>query len=269
MPNSSWKAWATAKCPLYDLKRCRRIVFAGIGCVALSVIIIILWFFGCKLLECLRAVFLWIWDVILHVPDYANHDDDKKFERWLGLIGALIAFLTASVAVFTFWSQSRQNRKATQKQHTITILLETRLSDHFQQMIRSRAAYFSEGKPVIPDTFYEAYNGSYDPGAAICKKTSAASLVKLLNHYEFIAVGIALGDLEETMLKQTIRGIVCRLVNDCRHLIAEEQKQNPKTYEHLSALYHRWRDPSKADEQPIELLSKESSPAGTAEEASI
>lgn len=51
------------------------------------------------------------------------------------------------------------------------------------------------------------------------------------------------------MLRKTLRGNMCRLVDDARLIIHQEQKINIKTFEHLTALYARWRDPLATDSQ--------------------
>jgi hypothetical protein len=62
-----------------------------------------------------------------------------------------------------------------------------------------------------------------------------------LNHFEFIAAGIRHGDLDEDMLKGTLRGMVERYCAVGAVLIdAHRTAQGPKTYEHLIWLNRRW-----------------------------
>lgn len=77
------------------------------------------------------------------------------------------------------------------------------------------------------------------------RRKSAEAVRSLLNYYEFISYGIASGDLDETMLKETVRGMVCRLVADAHLVIADYQQKEARTFTHLATLYHRWKDPTQ------------------------
>lgn len=90
----------------------------------------------------------------------------------------------------------------------------------------------------------------------------------LLNYFEFIAVGIRYGDLDEVLLKNTLRSILCSVYEAAEPLVRQRRKapgltESPaaettenslatsitagkpentksKTYEHLERLYNRW-----------------------------
>jgi hypothetical protein len=78
-----------------------------------------------------------------------------------------------------------------------------------------------------------------------------AALRYLLNYFEFIAVGIRYGDLDEKLLKNTLRGILCGvyeaagpLVTQRRQAPAGSKAEKSKTFEHLEWLYTRWHIPA-------------------------
>ncbi len=69
----------------------------------------------------------------------------------------------------------------------------------------------------------------------------------MLNYYEFLALGIETGDLDEDMLRRSVRGIMCSLVDDARQIVAELNRRDRKTYGELIRLYNRWRSESALD----------------------
>ena len=66
----------------------------------------------------------------------------------------------------------------------------------------------------------------------------------LLNYYEFIASAIRYGDLDEKLLKESLRGMLCNTYELTRDLISyrrtKSRMPNLLLYEHLEWLYLRW-----------------------------
>ena len=76
-------------------------------------------------------------------------------------------------------------------------------------------------------------------------------ILYVANHFEFIAVGIYSGDLDEGILKGFIRGTICHTVILAADLIAKWRKElddngnfnpNPTSlvFEHLLRLFKQW-----------------------------
>lgn len=150
--------------------------------------------------------------------------------------------------VFSFFYRSHEAEAQSKKQHTIKMLFDTRLSSEFRRHLELRKLHFPEGEHVDPAKFTSFLKAQRDTtlsdDEALSRRQSAEALRSLLNYYEFLALGIARGDLDEDMLKGSIRGIMCNLVTDCVHIIVDIQEENPRGYEHLARLYNAWRDPS-------------------------
>ena len=179
---------------------------------------------------------------------------NPQYTAFLTATGTIVAAISVIAAILTFWFSTRAARRAQRKQHTITVLLETRLSAEFQGTIEKRRAHFPEYTDVSFEDWDDARKATAPSGASSevikaqkIKRDSALALTTLLNYYEFLAVGITEGDLDEDMLKKTLRSIMCNLVDDSRYLIAGMQKVNPNTYEHLSNLYGQWRKTNARD----------------------
>jgi|AACY02.2.fsa_nt_gi hypothetical protein len=163
----------------------------------------------------------------------------------------IVMTVGVSIAVFAVFANAHFARRQARIQHSMKILLETRHSNDFNALLRARKAVWAEGVRIDPLTF-ESYL-ALDPNGPEeeTRKLHAAEAVRaLLNYYEFLALGIARGDLDEAMLRETVRGIMCNLVIDCLGVIDAQRARNPLTLRHLTALYLRWKRPE--DPEPAE-----------------
>lgn len=184
-----------------------------------------------------------------HFPN----DPSTRYQTFSGVAATIVAMVGVVSAIATFILNARAQRRAQRKQHTISILLEMRLSERFATLHSQRSTVF----PEYQDVLFEDWNAARiakprdDSTAAIKTESSlnagAHALTSLLNYYEFLAVGIIQKDLDPDLLKNTLRGIMCNLVDDSRLLIAAMRARNPKTYEHLVQLYDDWRIPGSKD----------------------
>ncbi len=160
---------------------------------------------------------------------------------------ALATLAALFFGVFSFFYRSHEAEAQSKKQHTLKILFDTRLSAEFRRHLEFRKLHFPEGEHVDPARFTAYLNAQRDTklsdDEAKSRRQSAEALRSLLNYYEFLSMGISRGDLDEAMLRGSIRGIMCNLVKDCVHIIVDAQETNPRAYENLSDLYNAWRDP--------------------------
>ncbi|MEM8979334.1 MAG: DUF4760 domain-containing protein [Pseudomonadota bacterium] len=226
----------------------------------------------------LRALFLCLGVCVLvlltlSLWDWVPNDQDHKLNNFLSAAGALIAFLGLVAAILTFSYSAKRNREQQaaqfaqseamqRRQHTITVLLETRLSSEVRRHIDDRRKVFPLYQTIDPIAFKCAMQGdnthatlsSFTPTDL---KAAQYGVSELLNYYEFLALGITTGDLDHNTLKESVRGLMCNLVDDAREVISEMREVNPKSYVHLIALYDNWRVPvakdifGKDNERPI------------------
>lgn len=163
----------------------------------------------------------------------------EKFSNAVSLLSPLVALVGVASALITFLFSTKNSRLAQQKQHTITILLDTRLSSEFRKTKEERRKIYPEFNDILYSTWHADLNDTNDKDND--RKLAAEALLTLLNHYEFLAVGIFNNDLNERLLKKSLRGIFCNLVDDSRDVIWNVRLNNPKTFEHLVCLYDMWR----------------------------
>lgn len=156
--------------------------------------------------------------------------DGTKWLAFLGGWGAIVGALTsARIAI--------QN---TVKQHTITTLLQMRMSETYMLRAQEVSKRYLTAGGIFLVTPEEAKNSP--PEAKI------SELSYVLNYLKFIASAIRYGDLDESLMKESLRGMVCNNFETAHDLILHKRTdgmrsgRNPNLYEHLEWLYRRWFD---------------------------
>lgn len=136
------------------------------------------------------------------------------FGVWLAIAGTIG---TAKVAVTNMV-----------RQHTINTLLQSRLSTVFME----NGVAVNEGIAA-----YEEDGGKQGPPHKYVKREN---LRYMLNYYEYVALGIRVGDLAEDVLKGMMCGIIIGICNKFSIYINDVRRGNPHAYEHLIWLKSKW-----------------------------
>jgi hypothetical protein len=68
------------------------------------------------------------------------------------------------------------------------------------------------------------------------------AIVKFLNYFEFVAIGIRANVVDERMLRQAFEGVLSGTFNRLRPLINQERSTSgqPAVWEHLESLASKW-----------------------------
>ncbi|HVR51104.1 MAG TPA: DUF4760 domain-containing protein [Pseudorhodoferax sp.] len=174
------------------------------------------------------------------------------------------SIVTIAVAILVWIGTSYVTVRNSVKQHTMNVLLESRLSETYLRHAKAVARAFQNQNGALTPMTQAEYN---DPPPEI----DFGSLNYQLNYFEFIAVGIRHGDLDESLLKESMRGIVCSVfciadvyIQNCRK--GSEDPKRTKTFEHLCWLHRRWRNDSAL---PPRALRQSPQPAKPTEPAGL
>ena len=164
------------------------------------------------------------------------------------------AVIVAAVAAIAGWvTTSIVAIRSSVKQHTMTTLLQSRLSTTYMEHAKIVNLAFCKGELLIPLTSKEIKN----PPANV----NLYSLGYIVNYLEFVAVGIRNWDLDERVMKSSLRGILCSIYAVAEVLIQERRAAQggsaPAVYENLVWLFNRWDQPelrqkTMVREQPSE-----------------
>ncbi|MEJ8296586.1 DUF4760 domain-containing protein [Delftia tsuruhatensis] len=123
------------------------------------------------------------------------------------------------------------------RQHTINTLLQSRLSE-----------IFIEKGARVNSSLEEYKKDCSTRGAQYVTKSDYFKnddLKYILNFYEYIAVGLKNGDLDEDLLYDALRSVVLNLCENFRDYINTRQSHNPRLYCNLTNLEERWRNEEK------------------------
>jgi hypothetical protein len=114
--------------------------------------------------------------------------------------------LATITGVVTGWAiTSLVTLYSARRQHTISVLLQSRLSPAYQQRLRDITAAY----PTLPRVTRVALGDWNDPD-----KVAGLEAVKyLLNYFEFVAVGIRVGDLDEKTIRSCLENVVFTLTD--------------------------------------------------------
>jgi len=132
------------------------------------------------------------------------------------------------IGVGGWYYNNRRNRTLSRKQHTFNAILNNSTNKTYIEA-------FDLIRPVMRA-------GSADL-AALRDNTELENAVRfMLNHYEFIAAAIRIGDIDERLVKWSERSVVIRLFDVFENYIyaTRSGRQRDSTFEHLEWLRRRW-----------------------------
>ncbi|MEO4206815.1 MULTISPECIES: DUF4760 domain-containing protein [Acinetobacter calcoaceticus/baumannii complex] len=152
-----------------------------------------------------------------------------------GSSDTLIVLLGILAAVLGWLYTSRGQDLTSKRSHSIQTLMASRLSEAY-----ANHANFATG--VYVRTRNERGDSAVITMAEFLnlKQKERNAIFYQLNYFEFIAVGIRYGDLDENLMKNTLNSIIANNFIFFGEVIKTKQEGNPRIYEHLTALYNRW-----------------------------
>ena len=140
-----------------------------------------------------------------------------------GVVGLIAASLATTGWIYT----ARRNAVLSRRQHSFNALLNAESNALLNANIETVAG--AMGDLPLPDL-------TTSENMALRR-----AFEFLLNHYEFIAAGIRIGDFSETMFRNAERGTVLTLYDATRPYIDKVREKHRRTaFEHLEWLYRRW-----------------------------
>jgi hypothetical protein len=156
----------------------------------------------------------------------------------LGAFTAMIGWVTTTLVTI----------RNSVKQHTITTLLQSRLSvAYVERLKRVNETYSPIGRDLVLVSAAD-----YDNPDA---KESLDALRYLLNYFEFTAIAIRHGDLDERLMHASLGGIVRSLYKVGGVLIERARSKDDRNFEHLTWLNDRWQKAGKGRDWETFCLS--------------
>lgn len=121
-----------------------------------------------------------------------------------------VAYAGASFTLLGWLTREFFALRAMRKQHTVTVLLQSRMSTAFNDRYKTMLKVY----PVTP-AITEVRDGDWNDQS---KVEAIEALKYFLNYYEFIAIGVRTGDLDEEYLYMSLGGNCPELVQTRRRV---------------------------------------------------
>lgn len=167
---------------------------------------------------------------------------DILYDNVIAALSVAVATFGLAAALATYVLTSRAQQRQARIRHSFDVLFQVRMSQEFRVQRERRHAIFPEDTEISWHDWKRARDGDLTTRHSRAEQRAGAeALLFLLNYYEFLALGIAMGDLDEEMLRRSLRGIMCNMEDDARFVIAGVRGVNPLAYDNLCRLYESWR----------------------------
>jgi len=167
---------------------------------------------------------LWLfWSIDAYHPKA-----DSILSAFVGFCAVLAAAIGWGVSA---WIAHRNNRS----KHTLDIV-----AARFAQPAFSKA--FSDfNEAFVGKAISKALIADYSTSDDSAKKEGVQGLRYLVNYFEFIAVGIISGELDERIIARTLRGNLIYVYDRCAKYIYEVQGDNPRTLENFTTIRRHYQ----------------------------
>lgn len=169
---------------------------------------------------------------LCHTWPYYDHRNPATYALASASAALLAVCAGASGWAVAAWISYRNARV----QHTINFVTNRFTNDIFSR----QTAIFNEhfAGQVITTALISKMATSEDDA----QKDAVQAARYLMNYFEFIAVGVLSGDLDEAIVRRTLRGNLVFYTDRCLTWIRELQKTSPKVMEHLVILRDHFRE---------------------------
>lgn len=168
------------------------------------------------------AVVFFLWQILYLESGKSWRLSEERLFAAFGVASAICGWMFAGVI----------NLRNSVRQHTISTLLQSRLS----------ATYMKYADDL--STHYEDYDKRRNKNAALREAATDGvdilALRYILNYFEFIAIGVKRGDLDEDTLRDSLRSILRKNVAMSRPWIMQVRMGNDMLYQNLLWLHDRW-----------------------------
>ena len=170
------------------------------------------------------------------------------------------------LAICWWLIRSEQAKIATKKNHTLNILLQSRISATYQERLAEASSLYTsdnyfpnlkemgeeerkkyqriikyygmmmkEGNITLPGNInFEVDRETVDIAVSL------RGLVYLVNYFEFLAVGIEKDDIYEPLIEECLKGIALSLKKRAEHLIDHLRAKDSETWEYFLQMCSRW-----------------------------
>ncbi|WBX94984.1 DUF4760 domain-containing protein [Pseudoxanthomonas mexicana] len=186
----------------------------------------------------------------LHLALFASADN--RYDRLLNVVPVFVAIWAAALGWLVHFRLTQRSHRTN---NAFAIIMQTRTSSEFRARADLVSKHFPPGTTEIPDAYAQYFcpkrlgEALRESNVAEGDKAHAEAIVALkyvLNYYEFMAVGIRAGDLDNDMIYDTLHPSICNLYERSAMLIdylrnPAKTGSDPTTYCDLKILVDQWK----------------------------
>lgn len=154
---------------------------------------------------------------------------------------ALVIYAGAWVAVCSLLANTWSGWRTACTQMTLAALQTLRTdAEYLEAAAKVRAKLHAQPYPVNDDILNEL-RFPPPPRESFENPDFATATFFVLNQYEFLAAGARQGVLDHGLLKETVEGAICGLLESIAPFVRETREHKPTTWRNLVWLYRKFR----------------------------
>lgn len=159
---------------------------------------------------------------------------------------ALSILVSMTVVVIGWCVQSILGKKASRRQHTLNTILNTRVSDIYQSRLKAYSSAITIDQYIHPTLARWFHHKSSDEFSDFeiddDVKDALNGIVYVINYFEFIALAIEKGDIDEELFRECFRGMLPGIEKRAFHLIREAQNKDKEFFCAFVELVDKWNE---------------------------
>lgn len=163
---------------------------------------------------------------------------------------ALSILMSMTIVVMGWWVQSVLSAKSSRKQHTLNTILDTRSSTIYQHHLERYSRLIKDYQHIHPKVaeWFHYPNKDEFGKMAVPKELKDAinGLAYVMNYFEFLALAIKQGDLDEILLKECFCGMLPKIESRAFYLIREAQSKDSRFFEAFVSLTQSWSNEGRS-----------------------
>jgi hypothetical protein len=132
---------------------------------------------------------------------------------------AVITYVALLVALAGWMFQSWVSMRNLRKQHTINVLFQTRMGDAWKQNTETIRKLFPDSTPI-----------TYAIATRRRNRAAYEAIRFVLNYYEFLAVAVHFGDMDEKVLRECIGTNLCTFCERAEDFISRVREEDASGY---------------------------------------
>lgn len=185
----------------------------------------------------LVITFIWVvlWNFSFRSYGFAGFFLNTASNQGADASNLLVGLLGTLAVVLGWLFNSRAQDLTSKRSHSIHTLMSSRLSEAYANHSNYAMAVYMRLREKNGDDYTITPQDITE-----CSQLERNAIFYQLNYFEFISVGIRYGDLDENLIKNTLKSIIRTNYDFFEKVIKDKQAINPTLYEHLTALNSRW-----------------------------